>query len=152
MDKKCDSAGEEQDPLREIGKFAPVLRNLEIGELGKPSPENPKILPYSDCLNAGEAPIDRGEAQAVPRAISRVHSGPYRGVQGRESPPAAPWPPLTARSRPPLANGPRSSSFFAGPARKLGPFRPNAQSSPASLPGGLVQRNLDFHAHTYLPI
>ncbi|OWM77805.1 hypothetical protein CDL15_Pgr004499 [Punica granatum] len=113
MEEKCDLVGEEEDPLREIGKLAVVSGNLEIGELEKPSPESPKILPDSDCLNAGEAPIDHGKAQAVPRAISRVHSGPYRGVQGREPPPAAPWPPLPPDpDRPWLTGlGPESASY-----------------------------------------
>ncbi|OWM77802.1 hypothetical protein CDL15_Pgr004496 [Punica granatum] len=136
MEEKCDSVGEEEDPLREIGKLALVSGNLEIGELGKPSPENPKILPDSDCLNAGEAPIDHDEAQAVPRAISRVHSGPHRGVQGREPPPAAPWPPLPPDPDRPWLTGLGPVRFFAGPARKFGPFRPNAPVQSNALPGG----------------
>ncbi|PKI46438.1 hypothetical protein CRG98_033136, partial [Punica granatum] len=113
---------------------------LEIGELGKPSPENPKILPDSDCLNSVEALIDHGEAQAVPRAISRVHSGPHRGIQGREPPPAAPWPSLTARSRQPLANGPRPSSFFCRPSPEAWPIQAQRPVQPSISSGRFLLR------------
>ncbi|PKI79300.1 hypothetical protein CRG98_000314 [Punica granatum] len=126
---KYDSAKEGEDPLREIEKLALVSGNLEIG---KPSPENPKILPDSDCLNAGEAPIDNGEAQAVPRAISRVHFGPHRGVQGRKPPPAAPWPLLPPDPDRPWLTGLDPVCFFL--QAQLGSsahFGPTLQSGPA---------------------
>ncbi|PKI46530.1 hypothetical protein CRG98_033087 [Punica granatum] len=89
---------------------------------------------YRGCLvslflNSGEAQIDHGEALAVSRTVTGVHSSPHRGVQGREPPPAASSPPFPAT---PIAR--RLTSL--GPVHFLRRSSPNhsaqrAQSGPA---------------------
>ncbi|PKI50483.1 hypothetical protein CRG98_029127 [Punica granatum] len=127
------------------GGIRPIERNRKIGsrfgELGDRRIRGtvagiPQKLPDSDHLNSGEAQIDHGGVPAAPRATSRVHSGSRCGVQGREPPPPASSPPL-----PPIPAalwltglGPVFFFFFRKPNPSLA--RPNAQSSPASLPGG----------------
>ncbi|PKI72159.1 hypothetical protein CRG98_007428 [Punica granatum] len=44
------------------------------------------------------AQIDHGEASAVTRTVTDVHSDPHRGVQRREPQPAAPPPPFPITS------------------------------------------------------
>ncbi|PKI30821.1 hypothetical protein CRG98_048788, partial [Punica granatum] len=55
-----------------------------------------EILPDPDGFNSGEAQIDHGEASVVSKTVTGIHSGPHRGVQGREPPPAAASPPFPA--------------------------------------------------------
>ncbi|OWM90160.1 hypothetical protein CDL15_Pgr006481 [Punica granatum] len=133
MKQKYNSERDEQDPVREIEKLALVSRNFEIGELGEPSPENRKNSPDPDGFNSGEAQIDHGEASAVSRTVTGVHSSPHCGVQRREPPPAASSPPF-----PTIPIDRRLTGL--GPfllLRRFGPNRPNTlQSGPASLSSG----------------
>ncbi|PKI51417.1 hypothetical protein CRG98_028213 [Punica granatum] len=107
---------------------------------------------------AGQGPGSARRLPAIPAGPERPNRGPrLTTAKCRRRPelPPASIPAVVAASRDknrrpqprrrrcpepgrPSANGPRPISLsFAGPARKLGPFRPNAQSSPASLPGGV---------------
>ncbi|OWM91489.1 hypothetical protein CDL15_Pgr017407 [Punica granatum] len=119
------------------GGTRPIERNRKIGsrfgEFGdrrfrELSPENATFPLDSGRFDPGEVQIGHRATQAVPRAISRVHSGPHRGVQGREPPPAAPSPPLPPDPDRPWLTGLGPVRFFAGPAQKLDPFRPNIPS------------------------
>ncbi|PKI60096.1 hypothetical protein CRG98_019504 [Punica granatum] len=112
------------DPLEEVFGYR---SNSE------PSPKNCKIFPDPDRFNPGEAQIDHGEASAVSRTVTGVHSSPYRGVQGREPPSAVSSPSFpaipTARQLTGLdpfilLRRPSASPF--GPTR---PVRPNALPS-----------------------
>ncbi|PKI75252.1 hypothetical protein CRG98_004292 [Punica granatum] len=125
--QKVESGREEHDPANENGKFALVLRNLEIGGTREPSPENREILPDPDGFNSGEALIDHGEASAVSRTVIDVHSGPHRGVQGRELPPAAPSPPFPAIPAARWLTGLGPFLFLCRPSPS--PFRPSTLRS-----------------------
>ncbi|PKI78910.1 hypothetical protein CRG98_000683 [Punica granatum] len=90
-----------------------------------------KNSPDPDDFNSGEAQIDHGEASAVSKTVTDVHSGPYCGVQRREPPLAASSPPFPA-----IPTDRRLTGL--GPfllLSRFGPNRPNMlQSDPASLP------------------
>ncbi|PKI38860.1 hypothetical protein CRG98_040760 [Punica granatum] len=108
----------------------PEIRAVRAGRArAGQGPSSARRLP---TIPAGEVPIDHGEASAAPRAISRVHSGCRRGVQGRELPPPASSPPLPPISAALQLTGLGPFLFLC----RLGPFRPNElQSDLASLPG-----------------
>ncbi|PKI65206.1 hypothetical protein CRG98_014355 [Punica granatum] len=130
MEQKCDSGKLEQNPEKRNEKLALDLADLKNDCVRKPSQEKPKILPDPNRFNSGEAQIDFGEASAVSRTVTGVHSGPHRVVRGREPPPAAPSPPLPPIPAALSVNGPRPNSFFAGPTRPVRSAQ-RTQSGPA---------------------
>ncbi|PKI50895.1 hypothetical protein CRG98_028723 [Punica granatum] len=95
---------------------------------------NEKNSPDSDRLNSGEV----SAVSAVSRTVTDDHSGPHRGVQGRESPPAAPPPPFLATLTARRLTGLGPFLFL----RRLGPNH-SAQHTPvqpSALPGGFSFR------------
>ncbi|PKI57313.1 hypothetical protein CRG98_022312 [Punica granatum] len=122
--KKKDS-GKPGRPGR-AGQRSPTVRDPRW-------PRKPQITIFAISAKSAEistekVPIDHGETSTAPKAISCVHSGCCRGVQGREPSPPASSPPL-----PPIPAALRLTGLGPFPfLRRSSPFRPNTlQSDPA---------------------